>query len=472
MKKAALILCSLLLAEGMDAQVILNLPQCRQMALENSRQTALAYKRLEKAEAAEKAYRAGYFPRLSATAWGFYNREKFSYTLKGGYLPTYVPDGDGALQPNVAIDPATGQPVTGVDGKPLFREYAFLPDIRLRLGMRGVYSAGVRLQQPLYMGGKIRAAHDMAKIGEAMANIGVRMSRADLFAETDKAYWQLLEAGEQLKAAEAYRQAVAELLKNVKSAGSAGMATENELLKVLVRYNEAELLVRKAGSGRELSRMNLCRIIGLGLQTDISVRDSLPETATPGILSLPADIGQRPDYGLLREETALKGKEVSLTRADFLPQVAVTAGYGYGGGLEVNGERDPKASLTALALVEIPLFYWGEGRNKYKAARTEHEISRLNLEEAARLMELEIAAARFNIGDAQSRVKMAKTALSQAAENLKAADNRFKAGMETLSGLLEAQAQWQQAQSQWVEAKAALKLGETRYLKAIGKLAE
>ena len=87
-------------------------------------------------------------------------------------------------------------------------------------------------------------------------------------------------------------------------------------------------------------------------------------------------------------------------------------------------------------------------------------------------MELEVAAARFNIQDAQVRIKMAKNALLQAEENLRISNNQYKVGMESLTNLLEAQAQWQEAQTQWVEAKAALKMSETQYLKSIGRLAE
>lgn len=472
MKKLIVILSLLLGIGKSDAQVILNLQQCREMAMENSKQIAIAGKQLEKAESEIKSYHAGYFPRLSVTGIGFYNQEKYSYKLKGGYLPTYVPDESGTLQPNVVVDPSTGMPVTGADGKPVFKEYAFLPDIGLKLGMRGVYTVGVQLQQPVYLGGKVRTAHQMSKIGEIMANENIRLSRSEVFAETDRAYWQLLGLEEKLKAAEVYRQAVGELLKNVESARKVGMTTVNDVLKVQVRYNEADLLVQKARNGVVLSQMNLCRIIGLSLYTNIAVQDSLSESVTPGILTRPAEITQRPDYHLLQEETRLKEKEIGLTRSDFLPQIGLTAGYGYGGGLELNGERESKASFNALAYVEIPLFYWGEGRSKYKTAQIEHEVSRLNLEKSAQMMELEIAAARFSIQDAQMRIKMAKNALLQAEENLRISNNQYKVGMESLTNLLESQAQWQEIRSQWIDAKAALKLSETQYLKAIGELAE
>lgn len=455
---------------AMNAQVLLNRQECREMALENSKQMVIAGKEREKAVYTRQAYRADFFPRLSGVGIGFYNQEKYSYKLKGGYLPTFVPDAQGQLQPNIVVNPSTGEPVVGADGKPVFKEYAFLPDIGIRLEMRGVYMAGVQLEQPVYMGGKIKAAHEMAKVGEEMATENVRYNRSEILLETDRAYWRLLRVQEQVEAALAYREAVKELLENVENARATGMAIQNDVLKVQVRYNEAELMVQKAENGLVLSRMDLCRIIGLGLYTNIRIQDTLPAFPEPGILARSENIGQRPDYQLLEYEIDLKNRQVDLTSADYLPQIGVSVGYGYGGGLKLNGEGDANASFNALASVKIPVFYWGEGRNKIKAARIEEEISRLNLEKSAQLMELEVASARFNITDALTRIRMSRNALKEATENLRISRDQYAVGMESLTNLLEAQAQWQQARSQWVDAKASLQISEAEYLKAIGQL--
>ena len=173
---------------------------------------------------------------------------------------------------------------------------------------------------------------------------------------------------------------------------------------------------------------------------------------------------------MLAQEVDLRKKQVDLTRADFLPQIGVTAGYGYGGGLQLNGDDEASATFSAMAAVKIPVFHWGEGKNKVRSARMEEEISRLNLEKTTDLMRLQITSARFSVTDAQKRVEMARNALSQAKENLKISNDQYQVGMENLTALLEAQAQWQEAWSQWIDAKALLHLSVSQYLKAIGKL--
>lgn len=452
------------------AQVELSLQACRDMALQNSCEMGIAGKQYEKAGYELRALRANFLPNLSVTGVGLYNRKKYDYKLKGGYLPAYKPGADGRLEPDLMLDPATGQPVIGADGNPVFNQYAFLPDIRLEISMRGVYSAGVQLEQPLYMGGKVRTAFKMAKTGEEIAGENIRMSRSQVIVEADQAYWQLLRVEEQVLAAAKYCDVVKSLLKNLENAQTVGMATGNDVLKARVRLNDAKLMLQKATNGRTLAQMDLCRLLGLGLYTALRLQDTLSGTLSPALWQLDTAISRRPDYMMLSGEVELKERQVALIRSDFLPSLGVTAGYSYGGGLKLNGDDEASATFSALAAVKIPVFHWGEGRNKVRSARMDEEISRLDLERSAGLMRLEIASARFNLLDARTRVEMSRDALSQAKENLSTSENQYRVGMESLTALLEAQAQWQEAWSQWIDAKARLHLYETHYLKAIGQL--
>ena len=273
-----------------------------------------------------------------------------------------------------------------------------------------------------------------------------------------------------MSAADKYRKVLKELLQHLRDAQVVLMATPNDVLKAQVRYNEAGLMLQKAQNGQVLASMNLCRLVGLNLQTELHLQDSLTDKIDPRIWALDTSVEQRPDYTMLAQEVDLRKKQVDLTRADFLPQIGVTAGYGYGGGLQLNGDDEASATFSAMAAVKIPVFHWGEGKNKVRSARMEEEISRLNLEKTTDLMRLQITSARFSVTDAQKRVEMARNALSQAKENLKISNDQYQVGMENLTALLEAQAQWQETWSQWIDAKALLHLSVSQYLKAIGKL--
>ena len=216
--------------------------------------------------------------------------------------------------------------------------------------------------------------------------------------------------------------------------------------------------------------MNLCRVVGLDLNTALQAADSLSGMVTPGILEDGVTVTQRPEYSILDKEIELKQKQVELTRSDFLPQLGVSLSYGYTDGISVNGESEGIASFVALASLKVPVFHWCEGRNKIKAMKAEQEISELKKEDASQMMLLEATKARFGVEDAAMRVKLTAHSLTQAQENLTESKNRYEVGMETLTDYMEAQAQWQKAWSDWIDAKAGLRLSETGYLKATGRL--
>ena len=127
--KGLLIILLVLGISPVKAQVSLNLEKCREMALESSKKMSIATKQGEKAEFERKAYRANFLPKLSATGLYAYIQKKSSYTIDGGYLPTFVLDDNRELVYNLYVDPTTKLPVMGKDGLPLAKAYAFMPDI-------------------------------------------------------------------------------------------------------------------------------------------------------------------------------------------------------------------------------------------------------------------------------------------------------------------------------------------------------
>ena len=440
------------LSVSLAAQEKLSLAQCREMALKYNKDMAAANKQTEAARLMSLSYKANFFPNFTANGTGIYSTADGSLGVPGGNLPVFLPN------------PATGELVSS--------GFAYFPGLNLDYKVGTVYSGGVQVEQPLYMGGKVRSAFRMASIGKEIADLNVKYNQAEVLAEADAAYWQYLKVCEQVKAAGKYLEVVKELVRNLEDAYRTGMAAQNDLLKAQVKQNEAELMVQKAQNGLALSGMNLCRIVGVDLMSELTVRDSLGEGIVSGLWEEGDNITGRPEYNMLERQIELKEKEVALTRSDFLPQLGVSASYGYSDGITLNGKSDGIASFAALASLKIPIYHWGEGRNKVKAMKAEEEMVRLKKEETEQMMQLEVARARYNVEDAATRVRLTRRSLSQAEENLQVSKNRFEVGMETLTNYMEAQAQWQKAWSDWIEAKAELRVNETYYLKSTGRLSD
>lgn len=91
MVKIVLILLGMLVGINLHAQVKIDFQKCREMALESSKKMAVANKQVVKAGYDKKAYRANFFPKLSAMGMYAYMQKDYSFRIEGGNLPTFVP---------------------------------------------------------------------------------------------------------------------------------------------------------------------------------------------------------------------------------------------------------------------------------------------------------------------------------------------------------------------------------------------
>lgn len=448
----------------------LSLDSCISMALRANRQVEKAQLQTRQREYSVAAMKANFLPNFKAAVRDLYTPTDGSFTLSGGYLPTFIPGADGSLQPNVLINPATGQPVMSADGTtPVFQQYAYFPSQSVKYKVGNVVQAGITLEQPLYMGGKIRAGYAMSKLARDMALQNQRLTDAQVIVSTEEAYALLVRATELSAVAMQYDSLLLQLQHDVQAAQSHGMASHNDVLKVGVKKNEAELQLHQAVNGLRLAQMNLCQMIGLPLDSKIAPGGMLVQDSSPVLQDSPV-ISSRPEATLLSLKSQLAEEKVKLERAEFLPQVGLAAGYNYLYGVKVNDRRlFDKGSFVAMLNVSIPLYHFGEGRNKVRAARMEAEQARVEEQEMLEKMQLEATREANNLEEAHLELDVTQRNVSQAAENLRIVRKSYDVGMESLSNLLEAQTLYQQACARQVEARCQLSLALARYRKATGQ---
>lgn len=359
-----------------------------------------------------------------------------------------------------------------------------MPDIDMSLAelqLRGTYMAGINLTQPIYTGGKITAGRNLAKIGKEVAGLNARKTRMDVMADADNAYWTLIAVQKKVSLLESYRAMMDTVYAQTETAVAAGMAIENDLLRIEARKSDLLYQLQKAKNGADLCRISLCRVIGVDFDTMPMLTDTVFADCDPGILE--TDISERPEMGLLQAGIRAKEQEVKMTRADFLPTVGLSLGYSYYGNMKVKGMMQGddgsytpyKNSLSdgygmAMLSVSIPLFHWGEGFRKVRRAKIELENSRIEKEKNTRLMSIQATQAARNYEDGYRMIASSRLALAQAEENLRVMRNRYESAMSPLTDLLDAQTQWQKASSDHIEAQAQYMIYQTEYLKSIGKL--
>lgn len=433
------------------SQQRLSLQECRQMALRHNIENNIAKEQTNISGYKVAAYRANYFPKISATGLYLYTDATLSKTLEGGRLPTFVPDGKGGVVPNGG--------------------FAFMPDIPLELKLSNTYNASLRIEQPIYTGGKITAAFKMAKTGREMAQINETLSASQVTLLCDEAYWNCVKTKAMIETATKYKKTLEELQRMVQNAVEEGMTHRKDLLTVQVKMNEAQLNLTRAQNGYRLSIMNLNHITGLPIHNTTEVIDSFDNDISISTTPDSFDITLRPEYTLLTKQLEMKKQQEKLARSEFLPNIGVMGIYGYTNGLKMNGERLVNGlNFAALLSINIPIYHWGEGRNKIKEAKVQSSIAQMQLNDSEQKMNLEATRAINELNEAILEVALTTKSVEQAQENMEVSKERYFTGMETLANYMEAQTMWQNSMSTLITSKASLNLSKTRYLKAIGKL--
>ncbi len=442
----------------------LTLDQCRAMALEHNKEISKAKVQEKQLEFDVKSYKSNFFPRINLTAGDLYSTLKGNFTIAGGHLPIYsYVESLNKYVPDVTVN---------ADGSYTLNKYADFPDQTLKYKMENIIYGGITFTQPIYMGGKITSAYNMSLIGKDMAKLNISITEDDIIIKTDEAYVLAIKAKEMILVANKYKSLLEELMKNVESAFSHGLKTRNDVMKVQVKLNEADLNITKAENGYRLACMNLCHYIGKPITNSIDIdSDSFDADATSNIINKELNITNRTEYELLNKRVELANQQVNLTRSDYLPNVILMGGYSYANGAKFGDKKLLDGGTASVSVgINIPIFNFGEGTNKVRSAKAKQQIALLEQDNLNEEMILEQQQALNNVEEAIKEVELTKSAFTQAEENMRLSKQQYEVGYESLSDYLEAQAIWQNNYADKINALCQYNLSWFKYLKSRGEL--
>ena len=480
------------------AQSVLSLDSCRSLALRNNKQMGIAQLKTEVAKNTRKAARTKYLPKLSAAGgYEFVSREvsllSKDQKTRLSNLGTKTVNDLGTTASSLISSMAQDGVISSAEAQKasqMFSNYGtslsqtFASSINnigqavvdgLRTDTRNIFALSVMMRQPIYMGGAITAANRMADISEAMAANSRQSTKQNTLYDIDQAYWQVVSVKQKENLANSYLKVVKQLDSDVEKMIREGVATRADGLKVKVKVNEAEMNVTQAQDGLVLSKMLLCQLCGLPLDSDITLEDEgkTEVAAYQEVIETGDSAAQenRPELKLLQNSVDLAQQSAKLVRAEYLPHIALTGGYFATNPNLFNGFRNRFGGAWNVGvLVHVPLWNWMEGAYKVRAAKSAAAIAQLELAEAREKIELQVTQCRFKVKEAGKKLAMAVKNVEKAEENLRCANLGFHEGVMTATEVMEAQTAWVQALSQKIEAETDVQLTQVGLRKALGTL--
>ena len=461
---------------GGVAQGAVSLDSCRNMAIRNNKEIQQSRARVEGAGYQRKEAKAAYLPSLDLEASYFYNQKNISLLAEDQLLPTktFNPKTQ-SYEFNLLTNPQTGLPITTANGQPIPSTVAYLPKSAMTFNVHNVFAGALTLTQPIYIGGKIKAMNEITRYAEELARSMQDSKVEDVVYDVDAAYWQVVSLKAKQKLAENYVKLLETFDNDVKKMLSEGVATKSNLLNVDVKLNEANVDLTKVKNGVALSRMLLAQLCGAPINSEFVLEDEDKDTWAVAEGSEAYDLNdvyaRRHEVRSLELAAKIYDEKAKVARASMLPQVAAVGMYSLMNPNSYNGYETKFAGAFSVgAMVKIPLWHWGGLTNKYKAAKTEATIKRLELADAKDKIELQVNQASFKNQEAWKTYEMTKKNLEKANENLRMAQVGFKEGVSTTSDVLAAQTAWLKANSEKIDAEIDVQLCNVYLSKVLGTM--
>ncbi len=424
------------------SQKTLNLEETRNLALEFNKTLKISSQQKIAAESQKKAAFTNYLPKIEASGSAMYfptmeNQEIPAMTLPSAEDPTQASD-------------------------------ALFPGLELETENLSILTAGVNLVQPIYAGGKIRLANKMTSTGVEIAEKAFQLKEAEVILQTDEAYWNLYAMSAKVELAKKYVLMLDSLEGTLNDSYELGLVPKSEKLKVTVNKNDAELKLLRAKNAYRIIQMNLCRIIGLPLNTEIEISEQINEkTQLPDFMDATSQaLSNRQELQILDDQRKISEYKKKMANADFLPELGAQVGYQHYKIADLIDE----GNLTVAASLTIPIFHWNERKHKSSEAKANLNQAKLNLSNSQDLIQLEVQQVQIELQEGYEYILLSQKNKLEAKESLEETSVSFEVGLNTTTDLLNAQASWQDAVAQEIEALTQFEVLKTKYKKVIGLL--
>lgn len=425
MKKIILILAmSAAMSATAQSDSIISLQQCIDMAVANNAAMKTAENNTEAARQQRREAFTKYFPEISAQGFGF---RTHNYVL----------------------------------------QYNALNLLNIELIRHGVMG-GVQALQPIFMGGQIVNGNQLAKVGEAVADLQQRQTESEVRVTAEKYYWELAT----LKATKGALTSGLALLdtldRQVAVAVDAGIVTNNELLKVQLRRNDFAAKMVDLDNGIKLCRMVLSQYVGAPYASPVDIAAEVPENVPPYPIDLRVDpsvaLPQTNDYRLLVQQVKAAKLEKRMEVGKNLPTVLGGAGWYYHNVLEQGH------NFGALMLaINIPISGWWGGSHAIKRKELAVKNAQLELDNLSDMLQINMQNKWDELTAAHRKMEIASQAIDQSAENLRLNREFYDAGTGTITELLDAQTLNQEAKDKYIAAYGTFRSALAEYLSATGR---
>lgn len=321
------------------------------------------------------------------------------------------------------------------------------------------YGNTLSLTMPIYTGGQLEGAIKAADLAMNANELGLELSKQQVKAATMSAYYQALQAKNQIKVAKDSVNTLTEHLKNVNAQYTVGTVAKSDVLGTQVQMANAEQNLINANNSYDVAIASLNNVMGLPTDTELNLTDSLDYN----VYEIPLEEctayarSNRPDVLMADYQVAIAEAGVQQAKAGYMPKVSAQASKSWAGdspfGSEETDQRYGQSNNWTAGLV-VSWDIWDNNVtqskvNQSKAAVAKAEAAAENTRQSG---DLEVRTAYLNLKAAEKSINTTQVAVDKAQEDYKIAQVRYAAGVGTNLDVMDAEEKLAQAQTNYYTA--------------------
>ena len=342
----------------------------------------------------------------------------------------------------------------------LFFQYGYRnsPDANDLFGIENYYNYSFNIEQPLYRGRSLVTGVELSELDLESSKSSMVQTKSDIVLAVHEAYYNLLKTR---KFEEVARHSIEERKAHLKDANAyfkAGLIPKNEMLQSEVQLAGAEIELIRAMNLSIMALARLNTLLRRPVENEIEVEDILKYEPSKISWDLSVQRAKEHRPELKQSEISIEqaDKNITLTRAPYLPAVSVSANYlKQGDNVLANDYPIPGGSSevkTAMATLEWRFWAWGQSKDEIAAAK--HNMKKAQENEAELLDDiiLQVRKAFLDIKEFEYNIGVTEKAIEQAEEDFRINQSRYQAQLSTTTDVLDAQTRLTRARINYFNA--------------------
>ena len=268
-----------------------------------------------------------------------------------------------------------------------------------------------------------------------------------------KAYLSALRSDADVEAYQSNVSLAEAVLKQSENQKSIGTGTGIEVTRSKVQLSNEKQHLLAVQNERTKNYLQLLRVMGLNLATDLELTDKLSFEPTDPITVEQARaeaLKNRPDIKAQAEREAAARLNAGSVKAERLPSVVAFADYGTTG---TNGDIVSLLPTRDYGVaVRVPIFDGGRRDARRAEAASQFRQERIRTNDVQEQIELDIRTSLDSLHSAEAQLKVAEEGLTLSDSELTQARRRYSAGVASSLEVTDAQTRLERARDNRIAA--------------------